>query len=141
MTTPKSDFSDHLEILKMLNEDSELGEKLRETLEAFSESESGQRLAAKIAFLGLTKQIFDAMLTVMCVSANRFMDRDEIHDEIVLPMGDFVKDITDKALKSEDSLNLHCRYVMLRTRALAEDALGVPRDDGTEKGSETPCPK
>jgi hypothetical protein len=125
----------------MLKGNPELKESINEALEKFAESDHGQHMAARFAFSALAKQIFDSMLTVMCVSVDRIKDKNQIYNEIVLPIGDFVMEISEKALDSEESLALCCRHVMLRTRALAEDALGLSRYDGTEKGSETPCPK
>ena len=139
MTRLKTDISDQLQ--DMLKDDPELKEKFSEALKEFADSEQGQRIAAKISFMSLSKKIFDSMLVVMCVSVDRIEDVDQVHNEIVQPIGDFVEEIIEKALDSEESLGLCLRHVMLRTRALAEDALGLSRYDGTKEGSETPCPK
>jgi hypothetical protein len=89
---------------------------------------------AKVAYISTAYAIFRAITLCVCVSHNRLPEYEKIIRVVLFELGDFVADHSDN-LTSKDALDEAFNTIMIRARALVEDALGVKRFDGTENGS------
>ena len=89
---------------------------------------------AKVAYIDLAYAIFRSIALCVCVSHNRLPALHSVINEVYEPVGEFVSDQMDE-MTTKESLNLIFNKIMIRSRALVEDALGVPRFDGTSNGS------
>lgn len=97
-----------------------------------------ENLESLVQITELTHHVFTAMLTCTLVSHNQITKHHEIHNAVVENVREYVSYATmDLAmLCREENVNKLLFNVMLKTRALVEDALDVKRYDGTPKGKE-----
>jgi hypothetical protein len=106
--------------------------------DALSKVEDDPLLVAGLQFTHAAHDVFEAMLLCTLISHKRASEKSGIHDLIITGIGKFVSKESGRIFKNrcQDSLDTALFNVMLQTRALTEDALGVKRHDGTAKGSE-----
>jgi hypothetical protein len=102
-----------------------------------SDMPTGLHLAAE-SYSRMTHEVFVSMVLCTCVAHNRMKDVDKIRSILASAMASFSSDQASPLFynPSQDALDKGLMNVMLKSRALAEDALDVKRHDGTAKGEE-----
>ena len=132
-STDVTNENDFLELSKGMPKD--LRNLLRSALDDMEKDPRGR---AAVQYTKMSHDVFLAMLLCTLVSHNRASEHVEIHSQVNHKISTFSADQTYIAVQNpcQKSVDKVLFNVMLYTRALVEDALGVKRHDGTAKGEE-----